>query len=296
METVSNISPNIKVIIDNDPRDYEINSFLRETINLLLIPILNRLPRKFFLRSSKNAKQVHEHATTHKALEIVYSFDHQINFEKGILDGFFTYFWQKTNSAKALRNRLKLVKKELKQVINSFNKKEIRILNLASGSSRSVIEVVGLHKNDFDFEIFAVDKNDSAIEYAKQLTSIFDIAHLFNWHQDTINNFLTKNHLIKFDIIEMVGFLDYIDDQKAITIFDRIYSALNDNGFFITGNIKNHSERKLLTEVAGWSNLIFRNEHDLINLLISSKFKACNNIKIIYEPHNIHGVVVCRKK
>lgn len=290
---MEDIPKNIKIIIDNDPRDYEINKFLRKLINFFLIPILNRLPRRLFVNSGKRAKTVHEHATTHKALEIIYSFNHKLNFEKGILDGFFAHFWLKTNNAKALRNRLRLVKKELENAIYSLNKKEIRILNLACGSNRAIIEMVGKHKNNFNFEIFGVDKSQSAIEAAKKLCNVFDITHLTKWQQDTISCFLNKNNF-KFDIVEMVGFLDYIENNKAIELFDKIYSILTSGGIFMVSNLKNNPERKFVTEVVGWSNLIFRDESDLIRLIAKSKFKN-SDVRIIYEPQNIHGIIVARK-
>ncbi len=69
---MENNEKNIKIIVDNDHRDYEVNSFLRKAINLFLIPILNRLPRRLFVNSGKRAETVHKHATTHKALEVIY--------------------------------------------------------------------------------------------------------------------------------------------------------------------------------------------------------------------------------
>lgn len=292
---MEDISENIKIIIDNDSPDYEINKFLRKSINFFLIPILNRLPRRLFVNSGKRAKTVHEHATTHKALEVIYSFNHKLNFEKGILDGFFAHFWLKTNNAKALRNRLRLVKKELENAIHSLNKKEIRILNLACGSNRAVIEMVGKHKDNFNFEIFGVDKNQSAIEDAKKLCNVFDITHLTKWQQDTISCFLNKNkNNPKFDIVEMVGFLDYMDNDKVIELFNKIHSILTRDGIFFTSNVKDNPERKFVTEVVGWPGLIFRNESDLIRLITKSKFKE-SDIRIIYEPQNIHGVIVARK-
>lgn len=291
---MKNMVDNVKIITDNDLKDYEVNGFLKKAIDFLLIPILNRLPKRLFVGYSKKAKDVNKYATTHKALEIVYSFDHRLNFENGILDGFVHYFWQKTNNAQALRNRLKLVKKELKKAIHSVNKKEIKLLNLAAGSNRGVIEVVGLYKDNFDFEVFCVDKSEFAIEDAKKLATLFNIEHLLNLHQDTISDFFKKNNNDKFDIIGMVGFLDYLENEEAILYFDKIYNALTANGIFITGNIKDNSERKFLTEVVGWPSLIFRNETDLVNLLMNSKFKS-SGIEIIYEPHNIHGVIICKK-
>ena len=292
---MENIVKNIKITIDNDTKNYEVNNFLKKTINLFLLPILNRLPRRLFVKSSKKAEEVHKHVTTHKALEVIYSFNHQLSFENGILDGLFHYFWQKTSNAKALRNRLRLAKKELEKAIHLINKKEIRILNLAAGTNRGVVEIVGIHKDKFDFKVFAVDKSEFAIEDARKLTSIFDVAHLFNFHNEKISDFFNKNNNIKFDIIEMVGFLDYLEDKKAVDLFNKIYSALTNNGIFITGNIKDNQEKKLITEVLGWPGLIFRHESDLLNILSASKFEL-SDIEIIYEPLNIHGVIVCKKK
>lgn len=294
---MENVVQSIKVVIDNNPKEYEINNFLKKAINVFLIPILNRIPRRLFVGTSKKTEIIQKNVTTHKALEVIYSFSNELNFENGLLDGFFTYFWLNTNHAKALRNRLKLVKKELGKAIHSFNKKEIKILNLACGSNRAIIEVIGMHKDNFDFEVFCVDKNDSAIEDAKKLCSIFDIEHLFKWRQDTVSGAL-GNHInsngIKFDIVEMVGFLDYVKDEKAVILFDQIYSVLSENGVFITGNIKDNTERRFVTDVAGWPNLIYRDENDLIRLLMKSKFMGTST-RIIYEPHNVHGVVVCKK-
>jgi ubiquinone/menaquinone biosynthesis C-methylase UbiE len=283
----------VKIIFDKDST-YETNSFLRKLINFFLIPLLNNLPRHLVVGYSKEAEAVHKQATTHKALDIVYSFDHKLNFEKGIINGFLTYFWQLTNNAKALRNRFKLVKKELKKAIYFLGKKEIKLLNLACGSSKAVIEVIAKYQDNFSFRAFGVDKSDLAIEDSRKLSSDFKINHFFSWHQDTISNFLEKHGNLKFDIIEMVGFLDYLEDEKAVSLFNQIYSVLSDGGVFITGNIKDNPERKFLTEVIGWPHLIFRHESDLIKLFEASQFKA-SEIKIIYEPQKIHSVVVCKK-
>lgn len=72
--------------IDADPnQDYEVNGPLRKTINFFLIPILNNLPQRFFVTSSDRARFVHKHATTHKALEEIYSFNNKLSVEGGLL-------------------------------------------------------------------------------------------------------------------------------------------------------------------------------------------------------------------
>jgi len=283
------------MLIDTDiEQDYEVNGFVRNTANLFLTPILNRLPKRVFIGSSRKAKTVHEHVTTHTALEVIYSFNNELNFQKGVLEGLITYFWQTTNSAKALRNRLKLVKKEVDKAISSLNKKKITVLNLACGSNVAVFETVAKYKNILSIDVFGVDRNEKAIIDAEKLASGFGIGNVFKGCQNTISGFLNENKHLKFDIIEMVGFLDYVEDAKAIELFNQIHSALKEDGVFITGNVSDNSERRFITEVVGWPRLIFRDEKDLADLISSSKFNDCES-RIVYEPQNIHAVVICHK-
>lgn len=283
------------MLIDTDTeQNYEVNSFIRNTANFFLRPVLNRLPKRVFISSSKKAKTVHEHATTHTALEVVYAFNNKLNFQKGVLEGLVTYFWQTTSSAKALRNRLKLVRKEVDKAISSMNKKEIAVLNLACGSNMAVIEAAAKYKNDFSIAVFGVDKNEQAILDAEKLASDFGIGSTFKGCRNTISGFLNENKHLKFDVIEMVGFLDYVEDDKAIALFNQIYSALKEDGVFITGNVLDNPERRFITDVVGWPRLIFRDGRDLANLISNSEFHDCET-RIVNEPQNIHAVVICRK-
>lgn len=285
----------IKIYLDND-NIYEKNSSIRKFFNFLFLPVLNNLPRKLFVKSSKKAQTVSKHATKHNALEVVYSFNYKLDLKEGIVQGIFTYAWNLTNNAKALRNRLKLVKKEIIKSIKEINKDSIVIASLACGSTRAVIEAVneirklGINK---DFKIYAVDKNKDALESSKKLAKDYKIDHLFTWYQSSVNQFLDSINE-NFDIVEMVGFLDYKEEDKAIELFNKIYNKLNDNGIFITGNIRYNPEMKFLINVVGWPHLIFRTEDDLIRIIKQSKLKNYD-IEIIKEPQNIHMIIVIRK-
>lgn len=285
----------VKIYFDND-RIYEKNSVIRKILNFIFLPILNNLPKKFFIKSSKKAQDVSKHATKHNALEVVYSFNYKLDLNEGFLQGMFTYLWNLTNNAKALRNRLKLVKKEIIKSIKEINKDSIVIASLACGSTRSVIEAVneirklGTNK---DFKIYAIDKNEDALESSKKLAKDYKIDHLFIWHQSSVNEFLDSIQE-RIDVIEMVGFLDYKKEDESIELFNKIYDKLSDNGIFITGNIRYNPEMKFLINVVGWPHLIFRTENDLIKIIEQSKFKN-SPIEIIKEPQSIHIIGVIKK-
>lgn len=283
----------IKIYTDYDGI-YEIDGLLRKLMDFFTIPLLNNLPSSIFVKSSKKAESVSKHATTHKALEIVYNFNYKFDFRKGILEEIFTYLWNLTHNAKALRNRLKLVKKQLMKSISEVEKDEITIASLACGSTRAVIETIANFKSNKNFKIYAVDKNEKALEASKSLAKSLKIEHLFTWYQASINDFLDSLNEIQFDIIEMVGFLDYRNDEEAIELFNKIYDRLNQEGFFITGNIKPNPEVKFLVNVVKWPYLIFRNENDLITLFSKSKF-VNSTMEIVTEPQHIHIVSRIKK-
>ncbi|MCS7201029.1 MAG: class I SAM-dependent methyltransferase [Patescibacteria group bacterium] len=280
----------IKITTDND-KIYEINKTPRKILNFFLIPVLNNIPRKFFVGSSKKAKSVNKHATTHRALEIVYSFNYKLDTKEGLISAIFTYLWNITNNAKALRNRLRLVKKELIKSIREIKKEKIIIASLACGSTRSVIEAVAeaIKKNiEKNFKIYAIDKNEDALQQSKSLAEKLAIERFFIWQQSSVNEFLDSTNE-KFDIIEMVGFLDYKNDEESIELFNKIHSKLNENGVFITGNIRYNPEMKFLINVVGWPHLIFRTENDLLKIIEQTNFKGYP-VEIIKEPQNIHMI------
>lgn len=283
----------IRIYVDYDST-YETDSAFRKLVDCFIVPILNNAPPNLFRRSSKKAGEVTRHATTHRALEIIYGFNYKLDSQTAITDGIFTYLWNLKHNAKALRNRLRLVKKRLVTSIEEIDKEEIVIASLACGSTRTVIETVAELRANRNFRVYAVDKNASAIEFSKSLAKSLQIDELFEWHQSSVNSFLNTANQIEFDIIEMVGFLDYRTDREAVRLFDKIYDRLNLGGFFITGNIKPNPEMKFLIDVVQWPHLIFRNEEEFAELLNRSKF-ANSRIEIAAEPQRIHFVSTIKK-
>ena len=218
------------VIIDNDPAlGHETNSTMKKAVNSVLIPTLNSLPtgiRKYLKKSHKAGKEIIEHATTHKALDILYG--HGSAKAKGnVVQNFFNSIWLSTNNAKAVRNRLKLVKREVREeIVRLANEgKEIRIASIASGSARAITESIveaSLGKDGISrLSATFVDKNPAAIEYSPKLAENLDFKDRLNWINDTAGSFFRSNvkNNKKFDIIEIVGLIDYFDVQKAIAMF-----------------------------------------------------------------------------
>lgn len=291
-----------RIIIDYDPAlQYETNSVSRKFLNSLLVPILNILPasiQPLLRKSHKSGDDIIKHATTHKALEVLYGYSDSSRAKAKPIQHFFRSIWLSTNNSKAVRNRLKLVKKEIMEEIESLsgNNKEIKILSIASGSARAVLESIDQIPFNRDIRLSAtfVDKNRDAILYSQKLADIHKYRALFEWVEDTASNYFRKHSNGKtFNIVEIVGLIDYFNDEKAKSIFSQIYNVLDSDGILITANISDNSERPFVTKAVGW-NMVYRSAEELVSVLEASGFSR-ERMKVFYEPQKIHCVVVARK-
>ncbi len=282
--------------------EYETNNTFEKIFDFFLVPILNSLPRKFQKIVEKthfSAKEIIEHKTTHKALETLYNHGVYSTKKTNLKEKIFQKIWFNTDNSKAVRNRLKAVKREVYNSAQKITKKkdDLRIFSIASGSARAIIETLAnlYLPNSKKIYVSFLDKNPEAIEYSKEKTrSIsFDDNFSFNWFIDTASNFPDYCLDKKQDIIEMVGLLDYFDDEKGLSLFKIIYNNLEDDGFFITANIDNNKEKKFVTNFIDWK-MIYRNSEELESLAIKAGFKK-ENIKIFYEPLGIHSILVAKK-
>lgn len=297
------------IILDNDAlQQYETNSIAKSILNIFLIPFLNILPSSFnklIKKTNKEAGEVIRTATSHHAIEILYNYrSYKI---KNPIQRLFYYVWFNLNNPKAVRNRLKLVTREVRNAIKRFDRQNsnIHILSIASGSARAIVDALlavetldHLRLTDNNIHITFLDKNQHACEYSKNLIQKqqWEKKYDFRWINDTASSFPLhfKNNGWKTpDIVEMVGLLDYFNNEQTIKILSLIYTNLTTGGILITANIKNNKERRFITNVIGWK-MIYKDPNNFLELMISAGFKK-ENIKIIYEPLKIHFVVIAKK-
>src|SRR4030042_2116542 len=132
-----------------DKSKLETHSLIEKIIRVFSVPLLNNIPssimKKRLAGSSKDGKAVVKTGGSARALEVMYTrYDRKL-FSRGILQGTADLFWHNCLSQpKAIRNRLKIVKEELKnEILNLFynkKQKDIKILTIAGGSARGIVE------------------------------------------------------------------------------------------------------------------------------------------------------------
>jgi len=281
---------------------FETNNFFEKTIDLILIPILNSLPanfRGFVKKTHRSAEGVLDNVTSHKALEILYSNGQLGMTSKSLVEKIFHKIWFNTNNSKAVRNRLKITKKEIHKAAEYLikNGEDLNILSIASGSARAVLEAV--HTLEIPqgnkVNITFLDKNPEAIKYSKNLVKEFKLSKNFNlnWITDTASNFPKYFKDSKLNIVEMVGLLDYFSDDKVEKIFKMIQANLKNGGTFIAANIDHNNEEKFVTNLVGWS-MVYRSAEKLAKLALLAGFENSKTMAY-YEPLKIHSVLIIKK-
>lgn len=244
----------------------------------------------FFDGMGLACRKVKEYATTWRAMEIIYN---HIFPKKLILGGILDEFYWHGMNCQALRNRYKLVKKELRKAISEFSdEKEVKIMSLACGAGQALIEIVAeFKKKNIFVRAKLVDFNAEALEHAKELAKQYGVADRIEYSQANIDG--NENYFKNFKpkIVEMLGFLDYVDQNKAIHFVKKIYSILPDNGILITCNIAPNVEQYFLKWVIDWP-MVYRRAKDLLEIGKKSGF---SDYHVIYEPMKIHGILIAKK-
>lgn len=255
----------------------------------------NHVSSFFVDRFSRHNHQAKYGAAGWRSLDLFYNYHEQVAPQlKGDLECMLTRHWVgKMENRQAVTNRMKMVVEFLSRAFKEYrDEKEIRLLSVASGSAQAVI---GAMKKAPHLNVKAVliDMDETAIEESKRLTREAGLAERFSFIHDSTQ--ALEKAAVDFcpHIIEMVGFLDYRPRRKAVELVGRIREHLPNGGIFMTCNIRGNREKIFLDWVLLWP-MIYRTEREFADILVQGGF-APEKIELVYEPHRIHGIAVCRK-
>jgi len=260
--------------------------------------IRNEFYGSFFVdRFSKADRKARINAMNWRALDELYNYYDRENNYTGI-ENWFNNYWMRIENAQALRNRAKLVKKimleEIKNKLNQRGQKKIKILSIASGSAQPLLEAIAcLNKaRQKLLEVYLLDADKSALDHSKFLSNSYGLScsiTCFNCKTTSLSELFSGN---SFDLIEMVGFLDYRTREKAIGLIKKIKGLLGNQGVFVTANVMPNKEKFFLDWVLLWP-MIYRNEKQFKDVILNSGFKE-NNTEVIIDPLKVHQLAVCR--
>ena len=278
--------------------------FLRPFFNYLYPSSLTSL----ISRTHDVVKKNIDHRTTHKALEALYDGDHPGHVDTPLKKVFYS-LWMNSLNALGVRNRLSVVTREVtRDLQDKFERKPetVRhVLCLASGSGRSIIESLKilLENNAMTgpLTITFLDRDPEALRFCKAyfqeaLPSTPENLKCF-WIEQDIDHFLAlsgkKEH---YDLVEMIGFLDYMPDSEIPPLLNRVYRILNpEDGLLICANILHNPEERTINRVFKWG-LIHRDPEGFLKLLRDSRFGSEGDLQVLVEPLRVHAIALSRRK
>lgn len=289
MRTLVGKWKNETTFVDNDPSlNYETGGVFYSTISRIIGWLLSVLPKKSLrkaIATSERADKVRNKATSHEALELMYEGPKN---EGGIISNIGSRFWFRIRNTRAVRNRLKLVKKIIGTCFTNMEKDKIYVASLGAGSARAVLEEVKKQESLRKFEVYLVDLNPTALECGRNLSISLGIKSHINYVNEKVGTGLSIFNNLNFDVVEMVGLLDYFDDIKASAVIKKIKQHLNSKGFLITCNIVDNAEQKFITNVVDWK-MYYRYPDDMIRLMKGAGF---NEPIVVNEPLLIHAIAI----
>lgn len=255
----------------------------------------NHVSSSFFDRFSRHNHQAKYGAAGWRSLDLFYNYHEQVAPQlKGDVEGILTRHWvEKMENRQAVTNRMKIVVEFLSRAFEEYRgENEIRLLSVASGSAQAVIGAMKKTPH-LNVRTLLIDMDETAIGEAKRLTREAGLAERFSFIHDSTQ--ALEKAAVDFcpHIIEMVGFLDYRPPRKAVELVRRIHEHLPDGGIFMTCNIRGNREKISIDWVLLWP-MIYHTEREFADIPVQGGF-APEKIELVYEPHRIHGVAVCRK-
>jgi 1-acyl-sn-glycerol-3-phosphate acyltransferase len=286
------------VRIDDKELNLEKPSLLLRLLHSCLIFILNSKIFSFLIKKlTQEGKIVSENPGLALSMEIVYTLDRKNIFSLKSFNDLAVFIFDRILfQTKALRNRLKIVKKLLKEsLLEIQSKNEIKILSLGGGSLRSVLSAIAEINNPKlvnKVEIVSVDRDlrsEELIEKVKKELGLENIKiKILSIESLEFLKSIEKNTPTKFDIVEVIGLIDYLKEDIVIKKLNLIYNIMKDKSFLILSNIAPNNEAKFLENI-NWPHLYYRNVVDLVYILKKTPFKKAT--KIIEEPIGFHNII-----
>ena len=244
----------------------------------------------FFDHFAEKLRLIKEGSASWKALDVIYN--HKFGKNRTVV-GWLEDFWIGMMNAQSVRNRFKLIKIKLKETLLKFRREpEVRMISIACGSAQAVIEVISeLKKEGVIVRVFLVDMSREALAHAENLAVKHGIADQIETRRLNVIKTAIPISDFKPHVVEMLGLLDYLDRKTAVKFIGDILNQMPREGIFLTCNIRHNLEMFFLWWVINWP-MIYRSPKELQSIITEAGF---SEVEIVYEPLNIHGIVIAKK-
>ena len=181
----------------------------------------------------------------------------------------------------AVRNRKEYFKN---WILKKFETKdEIRLLNIASGPARDLLELFQKKGQNKKLIVTCIDADEHAIRYAKTITEPFQE------HVEYLNvNIFKYKPDKKYDLIWSAGAFDYFNDKSFVHLLRKFKNWVCENGEVVVGNFNaDHNPTRPYMEIFGEWFLQHRTYQELLDLGVQAGFQR-EHINVGREKENVN--------
>lgn len=207
-------------------------------------------------------------------------------------------WFQQLACPKAVRERKEDFKKLIYDFVNQNQSRDLRIMNLASGSAREIKELLGADsKNFFSRVIFdCYDFDIRAINYAKETLSNAGNINFFqkNAIRLALKKDITEEILQKYDLIYSTGLFDYLDVRVATRLVANLKKIIKKGGMLAIANARDkysNSSASWMEWVVDWY-LIYRTDAEFKRIFLDAGILS-DDLRIIPQQSKVmqYGIV-----
>lgn len=285
---------------------FETASPIGEDARKLLIGYMLSLPngegQRLFTQSS-NLRLINRYASSHRALEIMYTGPSAIEKTPESLL-WSRLFMENIHNSMAVRNRLRIVKREFEEAMRSLlgqTDGQINVLSIAAGSSRGIMESLSTLNGEAPerIKLRMIDKSGLALSDGRKLVETLGIresADFVKTDYRAFENYLGNGYRPHF--VEIAGLTDYLDRYEdkgeTVSLLATVGENLVDGGYILYTNIDHNDEEVFTHEIVGWPDMEYRSADKLRNYALQAGFEA-GKIKMIREPLGIYNLALVTK-
>ncbi len=193
-------------------------------------------------------------------------------------DALWDHYFLQMAASRATRQRKQDLKNIISDNIEQGKARQIRIMNLGSGTAREIKELLKTASREAYANVFfdCYDFEKKAIEYAQKGLAKYKNVNFFK--KDLIRlalkNDIQKDIGYKYDLVYSSGLFDYFNKKVAVRLIKNLRKILKKEGVLVIANYgekKNNPSAGLMEWAIDWF-LVYRTENELRDLFLRAGF------------------------